>query len=182
MLNRIVSSIIFATLLALGLAFGFVFVSPAQAQMIEEVQQAEGAPAVVQEHRSRSGWEQPLVEKENNLKHYYWTEIDRNKAAYKVINRAGTGYSVMPRTASDCKPKVLPPRANKNIWGDIHTANSDLSGRIRPAIVAQARPQTAVYSYSGSSYGNTYGKVMPSYGSSPSSSASKNVNGRVMSY
>lgn len=43
MLNRIVSSIIFATLLALG----FVFVSPAQAQMIEEVQQAEGAPALL---------------------------------------------------------------------------------------------------------------------------------------
>lgn len=178
MLNRIVSSIIFIALLTVG----FVVFSPtAQAQMIEEVQQAEGAPAVVQEHRSRSGWEQPLVEKDNNLKHYYWTEIDRNKAAYKVINRAGTGYSVMPRTASDCKPKVLPPRANKNIWG-FNSANSDLNGRIRPAIVAQVRSQPAVYSYNGNSYGNAYGKVSPSYSSSPSSNASKNVNGRVMSY
>ena len=178
MLNRFVSPIIFLALLVLG----FVFASPVQAQMIDEVQQAQGAPAVVQEHRSRSGWEQPLVEKENNLKHYYWTEIDRNKAAYKVINRAGTGYGVMQRTASDCKPKVLPPRANKNIWGEVNGANSDVSGRIRPAIVAQARPQAAVYSYSGSSYGTTYGKVSPSYSSGPSSSASKNVNGRVMSY
>ncbi len=176
MLNRF-SAFIFFALLAVGLFYA----SPAQAQMIEEVQQAQGAPAVVQEHRSRSGWEQPLVEKDNNLKHYYWTEIDRNKAAYKVINRAGTGYSVMPRTASDCKPRVLPPRANKNIWGDLHTANSDLSGTIRPAVVAHARTQPAVYSYNGNSY-DTYGKVSPSYAHSPTASASKNVNGRVMSY
>ena len=179
MLNKIVFSVIFIAFIAVG----FVFAIPAaQAQMIEEVQQAEGAPAVVQEHCSRSGWERPLVEKDNNLKHYYWTEIDRNKAAYKVINRAGTGYNVMPRTASDCKPKVLPPRANKNIWGDLNGANSDVNGRIRPAIVAQVRSQPAVYSYSGNSYGTAYGKVSPSYSSSPSSSASKNVNGRVMSY
>ncbi|CAN5515813.1 hypothetical protein BH11CYA1_BH11CYA1_02720 [soil metagenome] len=180
MLNRFLSTVIFVAVLVIG----FIYASPAQAQMIDEVQQAEGAPAVVQEHRSRSGWEQPLVAKDNNLKHFYWTEIDRNKAAYKVVNRAATGYSVLPRTASESKPKVLPPIANKNIWGDIHGANNEVSATVRPAYVAQARTQPAVYSYggSGSSYGNAYGKVSPSYSNSSSASAIKNVNGRVMTY
>jgi len=171
MLNKKVSSLI----ITLALTVAAVFTSPsAHAQMIEEVQAAQNIPAVVSEHASRSGWEQPLVQKEHNLKHFYWTEIDRNKAAYKVINRTAAKYNTVTHAASN-KPVVLPRLSNKNISTEIRGANSDVSGRLRPIELAQARIATpSVYSY------NSYGRL--SAPTSSSSSANKNCSARLMTY
>ncbi len=170
MLNKIISSLIVASALTLAA----VVASPAaHAQMIDEVQAAQHVQAVAEYHSSRSGWEQPLVQKDHNLKHFYWTEVDRNKAAYKVINRTASRYNTVTHTASS-KPVVLPPHGNKNISTEIRGGNSDVSGRVRPIQLAQARTAPAMYSYNG------YGRVAPQ---APSNTTSdKQCRAKLMSY
>ncbi len=172
MLNKIVSLLIVAS----ALTVAAVIASPAQAQMIDEVQADQHVQAVAEYHGSRSGWEQPLVQKDQNLKHYYWTEIDRNKAAYKVINRTASRYNTVTHTASS-KPVVLPPRGNKNISTEIRGSNNDVSGRVRPLQLAQARTAPAMYSYN---YGNGYGRAALPVTNTTSSD--KQCRAKLMSY
>lgn len=177
MINRIMlkkmANFIYAVPALLVLA-GFS-AAPVQAQMVDlQEDNSAGTATVVQEHRSKSNWERPLVDKDPNLKHFYWTEVDRNKAAYKVINRAGAHYQTV-RTAVSSKPNVVHVRSTKNIFGDYHGDNGDVSGRVRPQELAQSNT-AATYSYG---YGDTYGKVNvapASYGSS----SQKQVKAKVL--
>jgi len=158
------------------LVLAALFSLPAHAQMVSDMQEdnSAGTATVVQEHRSRSNWEQPLVNKDPNLKHFYWTEVDRNKAAYKVINRAGAHYATIPRTAIYSKPKVVHAQNTKNIFGNYHGDNGDVSGRLKPQELAQSNT-AATYSY-----GDSYGKVNAP--ASYASSGQKQVKAKVLTY
>lgn len=174
-MNRaLMSSLIIAAFLTIICALD------ARAQYMPEMAAEANVPAVVQEHRSHSNWEAPLVQQDPNLSHYYWTDVNQNKMKFNVVNPATGKYETVHRTASSCRPVVMRSKC-RNILAESMAARASVDAKLRPVSIAQARTAAPamVYSY-GNSYGNVSGHIAPaSYGSV---SGDKQVRGRVMSY
>lgn len=136
--------------------------APAMAQMTESV-------STIETKGSISGWEKPLIEQDNNLRHYYWTDISNTKK-YRIqsLSPVKNQYRVMPRVASSAKPKVAPAASNKSIA----RSEASLNGRLRPQAAQYATTATAL------SYGS-YGSGAPASYSSGGSGSAKNVKAKI---
>lgn len=136
--------------------------TPAMAQMTESVSTVETKGSV-------TGWEKPLIEQDNNLRHYYWTDISNTKK-YRIqsLSPAKNQYRVMPRVATNVKPKVAPAASNKSVA----RSEASLNGRLRPQVAQYATTGTAL------SYGS-YGAGAPASYSSAGSGSAKNVKAKI---
>ena len=148
-------------------------------------QQVPGACAVTYEERHRvAGWEEPLCSRDNNLRHYYWTEIDASsRYRANVINRVapvGHGYRVIKRVSDlNAKPNVVTALSAKGHRLQNQIASNDVSAVLknRAGGGSGSRGGAGAFTYASYSYNNS-----PSYGSSSGNSSSANVKGRVLSY
>lgn len=174
MSRALVSSLIIAAFLTILCALD------ARAQYVPGMMDEENIPAVAEDHRSKTNWEAPLVNKEHNLGHYYWTDINQSKPKFTVVNPATGKYEVQHRTAASCRPKVMRTPC-RNIWAESMAARANVDARLRPVTIAQAKMATPMSTYSyGNSYGNVSGRLTPA--SYNEVSGDKQVRGRVMSY
>lgn len=149
----------------------------ARAQYVPDMD--DNTPTVAEEHRSRSNWEQPLVNKDQNLRHYYWTDIEASKPHFTIVNPATGKYEVQHRTASSCRPKVIPTKC-RNIWAESMAARAGVEAKLRPISIAHAK-MAAPMAYSYGSYGSVSGRLTPA-SNGAESSYDKQVKARVMSY
>ncbi len=165
-------SVLFAALLTV--CFG----SAASAQSTD----VSGGSTVYEEHHRVSGWEEPLCNKDGNLRHYYWTEIDassryRTNAISRVAPRANP-YHVINRVAgANSKPIAIPPMSAKaRSIGDNRIASNNCSGVLRTQGGSAARVSrgASTFTYADYSY-NPSSKPVAQY-------ESNSVKGRVLSY
>lgn len=141
--------------------------------------QANAQSTVFEERHKVSGWEEPLCNRDNNLRHYYWTDIDASsRYRVNVINRVApskkSSYTIINRTASPNKPSAMSAKARK--VGDNQIASGDVSGYLRN--------QQQAASYGNRSVASTYGSYSFSQPvrSTAQYDSNRNVKGRVLSY
>lgn len=163
--------------LAILSSLTILFQAPALAQQV---------PGVTYEETHRvSGWEEPLCARDNNLRHYYWTEIDASsRYRANVINRvapSGRSYRVIKRVSDlNAKPTVINALTAKGRgMNDNQIASSDVSGNLRKRNGGGNGSRSGAGTMTYASYGFSNGGGYQSSGGSSSSAA---VKGRVLSY
>lgn len=153
-------------------------IQAAQAQSTE----IQGPSTVREEHYKVSGWQEPLCNKDGNLRHYYWTDIDAS-ARYRTntIRRVSDNrnpYRVISRVAGqNSKPIAIPPMSAKaRPMGD-NLSSTDVNGVVRTKNGSASRAGNSASTY-------TYASYNYSPGAKPlaQSSDSRNVKGRVLTY
>ena len=148
--------------------------NPASAQSIS-------AQSTVYEERQRvSGWENNLVNRDRNLGHYYWTDMERTKRyRCNVIN------NVAPKSANpnkiihlNLKPRVIQPTRTKDILGALRSAPQS-SAELNGKLLAKSNRGNSAQSASAYTYAS-YGHK--NEGGNYDYESSRAVKGRLMAY